>query len=1052
MPSFLIREFRVEDAAEMARLFNESEEGWPGGLTGGVPYTAERVLEEFERTAAIAHLVAECEGRIVGYLRLARHWLGPDATYVALVNVHPDYRGRGIGTSLLKEAINRSIELGVDRVDLHTWSGNARAIRLYKKLGFYWVPETGVYMQNYLPAIVKLPMARSFFSRHPEALYSFKRELRIEEDDYRVRGRRVYLYEWRAGDEFLKVYVDAYAWGVTGVEWSEGLVECYTGEPLIGRGLPFSVFWHFRNYSSNPLKLTLIPTLDLGVSFKSRPNPLVEVLPRSEKTVSAELVVDPYAKPKPRGEPSRRITSSLIMNGVTFRLVTGFEEKPPLDVKLAKMYSLPLEYSGELLLDVENCLRKRVKARLRLVPGAGVVVKPTSLELELKPREAVTLPVEVGVSRGVKVGSIMAVYDVEVNGSSCRGKPVKLNFTCPALGEVAWFLDEERDRIVVDRGDAWLHILLRGGTVFVYDGDGEQLAYMWCESIGPPFWPNELERARFNFTVERIEGGLRVRLSAPVEKMPGLTFIKELRVWASNPAISIVYEVENSSSIVHEGRLRVNAWPASWRVERLVAPLREGLLKAGVRLGEFPGARGDLPLDPSRYSEGWMCYEIRGGFACGTAWSLREVREVDSSYCRLPSPTYSFRVEPCSRAVIGKLILYAGRGSWRSLRELYWREVERGVRPPAIGAEMKAVEVLTDPMPLIIEGSTSAKARLLIRRSRSKEFRGTLLLRGREVGVEPSRLEVECRGSGLFECEVEFQVAKLEPRAYSIDYTLNSNYGVVRGSIPLIVLGTGGDVLVNHEDDTWIVDNGVLAFRVAAGFAGTLYSARLGEVEQLESPYPKPGQLVWINPWYGGVRVVSRVSRDYLWREEWVAEPVSVGKWRGVKVYTDVRDERNSWIKGLRIEQYYLTRPGSNVIALYTVLENRSRRALEPELFLTAFVKPGGVRAHSMAIRRGGGVEIWRNWGYDMPYIISEEQAVAYNDVAAASLVAGRSGVEVIAMSFGQEHGCHLAVSIAPDNLLKPGEKFELSSYLVLTKRLEEAFRYHALTRLLIQD
>jgi len=44
-----IIEFRKEDASKLADLFNsfDSEELWPGGFTGGVPYTAERVLDAF---------------------------------------------------------------------------------------------------------------------------------------------------------------------------------------------------------------------------------------------------------------------------------------------------------------------------------------------------------------------------------------------------------------------------------------------------------------------------------------------------------------------------------------------------------------------------------------------------------------------------------------------------------------------------------------------------------------------------------------------------------------------------------------------------------------------------------------------------------------------------------------------------------------------------------------------------------------------------------------------------------------------------------------------
>lgn len=132
--SLILSEYREEDSEKLARFFNESEEGWPGGFTGGVEVTADQVREQIRSSRNLAVLLAEADGRIVGYLSMTAHWIDRNAGYISLLNVHPEYRRRGIGTSLLREAIWRAVKLGLDRVDIHTWSGNIGALRVYKRM------------------------------------------------------------------------------------------------------------------------------------------------------------------------------------------------------------------------------------------------------------------------------------------------------------------------------------------------------------------------------------------------------------------------------------------------------------------------------------------------------------------------------------------------------------------------------------------------------------------------------------------------------------------------------------------------------------------------------------------------------------------------------------------------------------------------------------------------------------------------------------------------------------------------------------------------------
>lgn len=56
--------------------------------------------------------------------------------YVSAVAVFHEHRRLGIGTRLLEEARRRALALGLDRLSLICFEKNARALRLYHRLGF----------------------------------------------------------------------------------------------------------------------------------------------------------------------------------------------------------------------------------------------------------------------------------------------------------------------------------------------------------------------------------------------------------------------------------------------------------------------------------------------------------------------------------------------------------------------------------------------------------------------------------------------------------------------------------------------------------------------------------------------------------------------------------------------------------------------------------------------------------------------------------------------------------------------------------------------------
>jgi GNAT superfamily N-acetyltransferase len=116
---------------------------------GAVPGTSEEreadpeqyraALRDIERSGS-ALVVAELDGEVVGVCQLIvfRHIQagGGRCAEIESVHVHPERRGHGVGTALLRHAIERARALGCYRVQLTSNTVREDAHRFYGSLGF----------------------------------------------------------------------------------------------------------------------------------------------------------------------------------------------------------------------------------------------------------------------------------------------------------------------------------------------------------------------------------------------------------------------------------------------------------------------------------------------------------------------------------------------------------------------------------------------------------------------------------------------------------------------------------------------------------------------------------------------------------------------------------------------------------------------------------------------------------------------------------------------------------------------------------------------------
>ncbi len=98
-----------------------------------VPWTRAQILDEFKNRDITWPRGAYEEWKLVGYLFL---WFIVDECHVANIAVHPDFRRRGVGWTLLEECIRLATQKKSVKITLEVRTSNRGAISLYDKFGF----------------------------------------------------------------------------------------------------------------------------------------------------------------------------------------------------------------------------------------------------------------------------------------------------------------------------------------------------------------------------------------------------------------------------------------------------------------------------------------------------------------------------------------------------------------------------------------------------------------------------------------------------------------------------------------------------------------------------------------------------------------------------------------------------------------------------------------------------------------------------------------------------------------------------------------------------
>ena len=131
--TILIRQYTEKDRNKLVEMYSTFS---PDSRCLGLPPTTKKAIENWIDflTENGFNIIAEHDGRIVGHLVIVPTKDGKKVDLT--IFIHQDYQNRGIGQEMMKLIIDYCKKIELEGIMLVTERTNARAIHVYKKLGF----------------------------------------------------------------------------------------------------------------------------------------------------------------------------------------------------------------------------------------------------------------------------------------------------------------------------------------------------------------------------------------------------------------------------------------------------------------------------------------------------------------------------------------------------------------------------------------------------------------------------------------------------------------------------------------------------------------------------------------------------------------------------------------------------------------------------------------------------------------------------------------------------------------------------------------------------
>lgn len=953
-----IVEYEPSMAKGVADMFNKFKESWPGGFGGGVPFDEERIRDRMNESSSIVDYVAlDEDGAPVGFCNLEPHWREEETAYVGLLGVIQRAKGQKFGKNLLLKVLEKAIEEGIERVDLHTWSGNLNAMPLYKKIGMFWVPDTTVYMQDYIPLLHQNDLTKEWFQANPDWYRAQKRELKQEPDDFIEKGMKIYRYRFEEGDDWMEVDIDRYGWGITGIKRK------LDGERITVKARVDSHDFHIgienrytlmiENGTSEEKQLFLNVNKFEGLEFEDDFPSEVKIGKGETKKISREFLVTKEAETYGSDQKSSgTIDTKIKMGDKEFELTTGGKIEPAIEVESQRdMHRVFSDRKTDLYFDLKNNTKKRLSGKVEF--SLGDLEGTIDFELEEEESSGFKMPVELHFE-DKKVDYIE--FTPSVNKED--GPFLMKSYSHPVVedSDDLLVLAETEDRVFLVNDQMKVKAELEGGDVKVSELTRDsELPFEISQQIGPPF--GRTPDSTLEYDHEFTEDGDEIVLTLKAESVhkPGALIKKHLRLKKRSNEIEFWSEIENVSDEDLECAAKTNTRRWGFQTDpyqakaRIYTPLKDQIVETDPVSDMLSSTM--MPTDPKEWEENWTAYEDFGDSAVsGIIWddeNLEKVKMARGLLEEMKSKTE--KVDPGEKFKISHFWLSVKNPSLNSFRQTWnqlvgKREIKSNERTYGKHSR-KHLEARLDEN--ILEAGKKHRRKITIDKAVDYPMPGRYTLKESDyVDVsftDDERMKEVSKEEDEKELVLPINIeVKNEPKTYLETVDLHfSGERELDFELPLIIT-KDEEIVVESEkkkgERVLRVDNGELEFEILDDFGGNLIGLKNSEGNTyLADSFPESKPKSWFENLLGGIEPRFMTPEDIysFYETEMVSlKEISEENWKGVKA--DYEMQKNDSLRGQRFSVKYLTLPGSKLIKIQIIHDNPKDREVNwlGELFI----------------------------------------------------------------------------------------------------------------------
>ncbi len=853
-----IVEYSAKYAAQVADMWNKSGENWGNDTS---IKTAEDILQEESASGNIKLYLAIDNDEVVGYCSFSEYRGDEGASYLPLLNVRPDYHGKKVGKQLILTVLEDAIKSRWPRFDLYTWSGNIKAMPLYKKCGFFWEKKNNtVHLMNFIPYMYQQELLRDYM----EKLDWYKDSKRVIDmnQDGDMRGEfDMYTYEFSNDQTSLLLEFERKGRGLTLIQTPEYRIELKMEKQDVVFGQSYEVRFEVVSNTDTPIDLKIVgkdnKNLTFDVDFEGKV---------TDEVITSEVFVGKIDKEQQEGRTHPVVEADVYINGKHASFKLGLNPKFPIQTKLRTNDKAKQVGRTEVcFLEVENNFNEPKEVTFNFTNTFATFNEVEPLIFEAKEKRVIELEYTLTEYGFYNEPVTISVGDLQFEN----------NIQAIFNGTTGSFTAKMDDYFVIVSGRYVMYFELNDNVLILRkDNDTDVSSAVMPPEIGLPY---TLELHNVKPTVEFLnDNEMDITFTSNDFKNTKVVLHATNYDGIGTAQMELINEGE-------ERKLRVlcNVWQ---NLTDAVIPYKGQLLEVVGHDGFGLSDVESLNID-----ENWV-YEKK--YESGFSWD--GPMKFNNWKMAFESPLEV--VKKGESLLTPKLTFSVAHRNHKEFRDFVGYNEERGTR--------KYIELnVNDGNPFYQENYTVA-----FENERKVELKGT-----KEINKEASEL-----------------FAPVVADTKNLNVQINTEDRIL--SVQRQMFKTTGAIELVIEDGVHVVKNGVLEFKVDEKYADSIYSLTKNGVEWLDSNYPTPTERSWWGSWIGGITYYTRGLPETVKQQElWTVEFATVqdnfsNEWEGIKSTMVI--EKEPKLKGLKIENFYLTLPGVNVLLNVTKITNNTGKVM----------------------------------------------------------------------------------------------------------------------------